>query len=282
MMAEFGGGDVDLEVLTELQGRRPLLAEAMAGYVNWVAKQDHGAFALQQLELRSRAIKELKNAHGRTAENVAVFQLGVETALRFAVEVGAISQGEADERVAAAWVTLVALAREQAQLLHSQNPAERFISLIGSTLSSGRGHVTNVGGGEPDNLAAMGWRVVGHNSEGAEIWRGQGRCIGWVKGEIIALDPEAAYAEAQALASAQHGALAVSKDTLWKRLAEAGKLAAKDEGRNTVKLRTAAGRKNVLCLRLAEIVDLGPDQGELDIPTGKAPQRDEPGGNAPF
>ena len=89
----------------------------------------------------------------------------------------------------------------------------------------------------------------------------QGRCIGWVKDELLYLEPETAYAEAQSLASAQHAALAVTKDTLWKRLAEAGKIAARDEGKNTKRVWTAQGRKPTICLRLAEVVDTepGPD-----------------------
>ena len=261
MMVEFGGGDVNLEILTEMQGRRDLLAEAMAAYTGWLADQDKGAFGPRQIELRGKAIKELKNAHGRTAENVAVFEIGVETAMRFAVGVGAISQSEADEHIAAAWATLLTLAREQAQLLQSQNPAERFLNLIGAAISSGRAHVASTHGGEPNDPEALGWQIVARTEEAQPIWRGQGRCIEWFKDSMLHLDPEAAYAEAQSLASAQHAALAVTKDTLWKRLAEAGKIAARDEGKNTKRVWTAQGRKPTICLRLAEVVDTepGPD-----------------------
>jgi hypothetical protein len=242
LMVEVGGGDIDLEVLTELQSCRPLLAEAMAGYVAWLAEQDK-AFTQRQIELRSNAIKELKTAHGRTSENVAVFQLGIETALRFAVSVGALSEDEAERHVKKSWATMIDLAREQGMLLQSQNPAERFLNLVGSAISSGRAHIASTGyGGQPPDPEAMGWQVVARTEDAQEVWRGLGRCIGWVKDEMIYLDPEAAYAEVQALASAQHATLAVTKDTLWKRLFEAGKIAARDEGKNTTRLWTAQGR----------------------------------------
>ena len=173
LMVAVGASDVNLEVLTELQGQRSLLAEATAGYVAWLAGQDKATFGRRQNELRAVAVSELKGAHARTAENVAVFQLGVETALRFAVEVGAIDRDEADERRAVSWSALVALAREQAQLLHSQNPAERFISLVGSLLSSGRAHVAHVGGYAPDNAEAMGWRAVARDEDAQEIGAGR-------------------------------------------------------------------------------------------------------------
>ena len=213
MMVEVGGDDVDLEVLTEMQERRGMLAEATAGYVAWLADRDKAAFGPRQVELRGNAIKELKTAHGRTAENVAVFQIGIETALRFAVEVGALSEQEAEEHVAESWDVLITLAKEQALLLQSQNPAERFLNLIGAAISSGRAHVARharrrAGKSRGNGLADR--RPGGQ----VAIWRGQGRCIGWVKEGLIYLELEAAYAEAQSFASAQHGALAIQGHAL--------------------------------------------------------------------
>jgi hypothetical protein len=274
MMVEVGGGDIDLEVLTEMQERRGLLAGAVAGYVGWLADQDKAVFGRRQSELRAGAIAELKNAHGRTAENVAVFQIGVEMALRFAVDAGALTGQEADEHSAASWEVLLDLARDQANLLQSQNPAERFINLIGSAISSGRAHVADTSGGVPGGMEALGWQVVARDGQANEVWRGMGRCVGWAKDELIYLDPDAAYAEAQGLASAQHATLAVSKDTLWKRLAEAGKIAAKDQGKNTKRVRTVHGRKHTICLRLAEVVDITePDSDGASI---AAAARDDP------
>ena len=171
MMVEVGGDDVDLEVLTEMQERRGMLAEATAGYVAWLADRDKAAFGPRQVELRGNAIKELKTAHGRTAENVAVFQIGVETALRFAVEVGALSEQEAEEHVAESWDVLITLAKEQALLLQSQNPAERFLNLIGAAISSGRAHVAGTHGGEPDNPEAMGWQMVAREGRTCHLAR---------------------------------------------------------------------------------------------------------------
>ena len=268
MMVEIGGDDVDLEVLTEMQERRGMLAEATAGYVAWLADRDKAAFGPRQIELRGNAIKELKTAHGRTAENVAVFQIGVETALRFAVDVGALSEQEAEEHVKKSWDVLIALAKEQALLLQSQNPAERFLNLIGAAISSGRAHVASSTHDQaPEKPEAMGWQVVALGSGGEPIWRGQGRRIGWVKDNLIYLEQEAAYAEAQSLASAQHGALAMTKETLWKRLFDAGKIAVHDEGKNTQRLSTAQGRKRTICLHLAEVVDVSdPDQSKAAAP----------------
>ena len=75
-----------------------------------------------------------------------------------------------------------------------------------------------------------------------------GRRIGWTDREKVYLDPEAAYAAAQELARKQGGALPVQPRTLWKRLDEAGLLAAKDRGRNTYKASAGERRVNVIVL----------------------------------
>ena len=178
LVCEMQAGDVDVAKLTELQDKTLLLNEAMAGYVAWVAGQDKAAFGQRQRELRAKTT----GTHARTPENVAVMQLGIETALRFAVEVGALDQTEAKEREQEAWEAMQKLARAQEQLLLTERPAERFLSLVGSLLSSGRAHVVRLHGREePLNPEAMGWRVVAHTEEAREVWRGQGSCIGWVE-----------------------------------------------------------------------------------------------------
>jgi hypothetical protein len=217
-----------------------------------------------EIELRSEAIKQLTDAHRRTAENVAIFQLGVETAMRFAVDVGALSEQEAEGHVKKSWETLLDIAREQSVLLQSQNSVDRFLALVSSAISSGRAHVASLDGDDkPERAAAMGWTIVGRTAALENIWRAQGRRIGWVKDDQIYLDPEASYAEVQALASAQHASLGVTKDTLWKRLVEAGKIVARDPGRNTKRVSTPSGRVPALWLHLADVIDVGDDVNEV-------------------
>jgi hypothetical protein len=86
---------------------------------------------------------------------------------------------------------------------------------------------------------------------------GQGRRIGWVKGEKLYLDPEAAFSEAQKLAAAQHAPFPLTQTVLWKRLDEARKIAIRGEGDHiATKVHTAAGRKRAICLRVQDVVEL--------------------------
>ena len=91
-----------------------------------------------------------------------------------------------------------------------------------------------------------GWRWVPHNYE----WQPQGRCIGWLNGDNLYLDPEAAYATVQALAREQNDPIPVTAQTLWKRLHERGLLMTTDQTRQTNTVRHFLGgqRRSVLHL----------------------------------
>src|SRR5262249_5944768 len=86
--------------------------------------------------------------------------------------------------------------------------------------------------------AICGWRpyevstVNGPQTE----WRGMGDRIGWIEKEDIYLQPDASYKIVQAMGVNGEG-LAISSQTLWRRLKEEGLLASVDSKRQTNKVR---------------------------------------------
>jgi len=140
--------------------------------------------------------------------------------------------------------------RGQDRHLRHEQPAERFIGLLGAVLSSGRAHVSHVKGLEPANSQSLGWREVAFDKDGTPVARGQGRQIGWVDKERLLLNPDTTYSELQELARTHHAPLELTQHTLWKRLDDAGLLAEKTPGRLTTRVSIAGGRKRVLCLPL--------------------------------
>src|SRR5690606_12907196 len=82
-------------------------------------------------------------------------------------------------------------------------------------------------------------------------WRAQGERIGWLNGDDLLLDPDAAYAAAQKLARDQGTSLPVTQRTLWRRMDERGLLVVEDEARQrrlTVKRLVEGQRRRVLVL----------------------------------
>ena len=108
VLPQFRAGDVDQQRLTIAQSKAAAerLAEAMASYVNWLATQDKRQFPKQLAVLCSEARRDIKADHNRTPENVADLMLGIESFLKFAVEVGAITTDEQEQHADAAWEAL--------------------------------------------------------------------------------------------------------------------------------------------------------------------------------
>jgi hypothetical protein len=232
---ELSRGEINVEKLTacQVEARDGLYASATAAYLRWMA----GRYEQLRQELPSM-LEELRHkyhsdeAHARTGGILADLAAGWKVYLRFALETGAITSEEAQnyqERVRAG---LVALGQMQAAHQEVAEPAGHFMRLIRSALASGRAHIASILGFAPANATAWGWRSMG-NGEHQE----QGRRIGWLDGEAVYLDPEAAHAEAQKLASEANDSLSITCQTLGKRLRERNYLTAIDQDRNRLTVR---------------------------------------------
>jgi hypothetical protein len=274
VVSEISPGDVDLNVLTEMQqaAAEGLLASAMSGYVRYLAPRMSGLkenLPARQKELRANGV----GAHARTPDVVASLALGLETFLRFAVEVGAITEARAGELWDAGWQALVDAAAAQAEHQASEEPTQQFRELLEAAIGGGDAHLADAEEDEkPDNPGRWGWRY------GLDEWRPRGKRIGWLADDgSVLLEPGVAYAVAQRTAREQGIALLVNKSTLWKRMAEKGLLASRDSGRkrNTTRATIDGNRKTVVHLIPGALL---PD----DDPNGpNDPPPDERGGSGP-
>jgi hypothetical protein len=117
---------------------------------------------------------------------------------------------------------------------------------------SGRAHVADPEGDEPEEPGAWGWRraKVGTGDYEREEWRPLGERVGWVEGDNLYLLPEAAYAAAQKQGRDSGEPLTVTERTLRKRLHERGLLLSVEGSRPTLAVRRTLGgrRRGVLHL----------------------------------
>lgn len=261
LILEIGPGDVDRHVLTECQrdAREGLYASAMAGFVQWLAPQYdkiRSGLHAEVAQLREKAMGG--DHHTRTPGIVADLAIGLKYLLAFAVDIGALSSEEVENLKRCAWAGLLAAAQAQASHQEASEPTRHFLRLLSGALASGRAHVASPAGDCPtDSPEAWGWRAVyrGDGPDVQQTWYAQGRCIGWIEGDDLLLEPEASFAEAQKLASEQGESLPVMPRTLHKRLREKGYLVAVDAGRttNTVRWTLVGQRRSVLHLRSSSI-----------------------------
>jgi uncharacterized protein DUF927 len=273
LIDELGPTDIDWPKLTLCQedAAKRLYAQALAAYVRWLAPRYEEVrldLRVQVARLREKALASA--SHKRTPEILANLGIGLRHWFDFAVEVGALTEAEADDMWQRCWKALGEAAAAQAKHQAASDPVRRFLELLNSAIASGRAHIAGDEGNQPEQPAAWGWREVVVGAGGAERteWRFQGSRVGWVAGNDLFLDPDAAYVAAQGLSRELGDVIALTPKTLHKRLHERRLLQATDQSRGTLTVRrTLEGRRrDVLQLRAdALLIDAERSPPETDF-----------------
>ena len=142
---------MDLGVLTDLQAaaRDGVLAQAMSGYIRWLAPQidDLKSTLWPEIQrIRDEARSEgVGQAHDRHPTNYAHLVAGLNLFFQFAVDAGALS---AEEAVGYRCEGIEALQRVilgQAGFLDSDDEATRFLELLSAALTGGKCHLCDIG-----------------------------------------------------------------------------------------------------------------------------------------
>ena len=226
-------GDICRDRLSVAQqaGRRGVFVGAMGGFLQWTAPQfDALCASLPALLADFRAKAYQSTGHTRTPEAVAHLALGWWALPRYAKDVDALTQSEAHAMFDRAWSALGETGARQASYQAGEEPARRFIDLLGSALSGGYAHVAGANGEPPFAPQAWGWRqiTVGTGENQRTDWQPQGGRAGWLEREDLYVDLEAALTAAQRVAQATGSGVSVTARTLAKRLHERGFLLSTD------------------------------------------------------
>ena len=238
LVIEVAPGDLDWERLSQCQrdAAAGLYAQATVAFIHWLAPRYEQVRQGLRGEIASRRGETYQSGqHRRTPEIVANLAVGVKFFLQFAQEVAALTTEAREALWNRCWTALGVATAIQAQHQAASEPTRRFLDLLAAALASGRAHVASPNGNEPEMPEAWGWRqvTIGSGQYQRGEWQAQGKRIGWIDKGNLYLEPEGAYAEAQALAREQGDTLAVSVRTLHKRLHERRLLVTTDQVRQT-------------------------------------------------
>jgi len=264
MILDITPGDVDRDRLTEAQaaGRQGVCAAAYSGFVRYLApSMEFLRTRLPNLLSQFRAEAYRDAAHARTPEAVAHLALGWWAFLRFAAEVGALSQPEAQAAFERAWAALGEAATRQSSHHVGEEPARRFLDLLSSALAAGHLHFASTSGGVPASPKAWGWREerIGTGEYERSEWRPQGSRAGWLDGNDLYLDLEAALSGTQRVSQATGNGVAVGPKMLAKRLHERRFLRSTEQEHGDLRIRrTLEGRRR----RVLHLVDDAISAGE--------------------
>src|SRR5215211_2113056 len=273
LVLELAPGQLDWQKLSDCprDAADELYVQAMAGFVQWLASRyEQLRSELKEEYAVLREAASTSTQHRRTPGIIADLGLGLRYFLQFANEVGALFEIEAEELWVRGWQALGEAAAAQSQHHTVGEPTRRFRELLAAAVASGRAHVANPRGDRPNKPEAWGWRLgtVGTGEHEREEWRPQGECVGWVEGEELYLQPDAAYAAVQRQGRDSGDALTVTATTLRKRLHERRLLKSTDQNRQalTVRRTLACQRRDVLHLRddFLSTLSTKPDQPDHD------------------
>jgi hypothetical protein len=253
---EVGHGDIHTDVLTRCQkdAASGLYAEAMGAFVQFIA----GQYDQVQEQLQRRAVElraKAAHAHSRTPGIVAELAAAFGLFMQLAVTAGAISKEQANELNSRCWNALKAVALQQRLLQSSSEPAQRFLELVRSAVTSGAAHVARMDGEIPPDPTVWGWRNEG--SAEHSRWIGKGRRIGWIDEDDLYLEPNAAHVAAQELGQRTGEPLTITQTVINKRCHEAGFLLTTDKKRGTLTIRKRVQGSSMPVLHLSAQKFLG-------------------------
>lgn len=280
LVIEFDEGDLNFDLLTDAQNAAQdgAFVKAMTGYIQWVATQAHelkASLLERHHELRRKF--SASGLHKRAPEIAAGLMMAFETFLDFAKDKKAITENQGRELQEKMMRALAEAIEAQQPFQSSEDPAIRFLSLIGGSFISGRAHLADAKSGlAPRDASRFGWQLesstfAGNSSQVHETYAPLGARIGWVSETELMLDPDAAFAIAQNLARDQKNELSISEMTLWKQLAEKGFII-KGERRNTIRRTINGGRPYVLVFPNREVfVEKGATGSTVSTSTNTSP-----------
>lgn len=215
---ELRPGAVDLERLTTAQREARQYPHALAGYLQWLIPQwDDLAATLPERvrEVRDYAMGDLRGRHLRLPGAVSLLYTGLSVALRYAVDVEALTQADADALQARAWGALVAGSLAQAERVDAERPTLRYLEVLGDLLAQGKAYLLN----RRDNS-----KRIGGGAAGEEL-------LGWYDDDYLYILPDASYNRVARFLRDESATLSVKKPTLAKYLLEEGLLVSDADGK---------------------------------------------------
>jgi hypothetical protein len=271
LVLEVGEKDLDFGRLTACQqdAAAGLYAQALAGFVQWLAPryvEISTRLRAEAAALREQAVQS--GQHRRTPGIVADLALGLHYLLEYAQDAAALTEDDADALWERGWRALGAVAEAQVAHQEASEPARRFLELLGAAIARGTAHLAAPEGGEPEAPEGWGWRERrgGALDYAFQRWEEQGPRVGWIDGEDVYLEPDAAFAAAQAVGQPGGDALAVTPQTLHRRLHERGLLASTDTVRQRLTVRRVLEkrRRSVLHVHARAFSLLAPPSGNTE------------------
>jgi Domain of unknown function (DUF3854) len=158
-------GDINKEKYDLALSQKPLLSQAMVGYLTWLRPQlddvaKHDAEGFRKLRDKAAKTAKVENRHGRLNETVAHIYMGLSSFVQFALSQDALSHEEAQKILLEAWGTLNQIADEQTFEAEAGEPVKRFFEIVRILETTGRVYFADMEDTPTllDHCIKIGWR----------------------------------------------------------------------------------------------------------------------------
>ncbi len=149
---------VNKELLTKAQKESEYLPQAMAAYLQWLAKNWEPIKSGFQDRIATLRDEMRGDYHLRTPEMFANLLLGIKLGLSFATESGAITKAEAKSLFANAKEEIKSLADSQSEHVKDELPTQRFVNVLESLIAQAEYYLTDItGAAETAGKTWLGW-----------------------------------------------------------------------------------------------------------------------------
>lgn len=250
LILELATGDITPDALTQAQQARPNYVGTVAWLAQQLAADPAGKANVLKLAEDMRAnYRDI--GHSRTPGMIGRLVATAHDFVTRAAGAGLVSSKDATLYKGTAQAAIEAAGRKQQQFLEDSDPVDQFLAAIRQVLASGGGHFRTLNGGVPKMAALLGWTEESSSGE-MTTYKARGPVLGWCKvpADELYLDMTAGYSVIRKAAGAE---IALSKQTLMKRMKDAGTLLRTDEGRqrNTIRVSAENHPRQVICLSLS-------------------------------
>jgi hypothetical protein len=219
-------GMVTSEALTKMQqaAAKGELAISLATFLMYLARNKEAIkaqFDKDRLSVREK-LNQYHQGHARQTTTTAHLAASWRVWLKAAAEEKGIDKKESEILWKQIYRTLAESGRDQQAQQASLHPADHFIELLRSAMTSGRANLQTTEGGQPPNIGHLcGWRDGKPNGE----------CVGWIHDNVLYLEMNTAYGVANAQGHRNGEGIAVGKNILTARLEEKEWILGKQKGR---------------------------------------------------
>jgi hypothetical protein len=252
LIMELSPGEIESKKLSIAQKNREKFQVSVGAFIQYLAAND------LDIKPTVNAIRDenIGIGHTRTPAMIGYLCASITYFIEWAQKVGAIKKEEAAKYKKEAIEGIMESARLQPMFLETSDPTDQFVIALRQSLATGLGHLRTINGGVPRGATSFGWTRESDPHSEMDLYKCMGKCIGWINFDEaeVYLDVNIGFPEVMKIAGKE---ITLSKQTLMKRLKEAGVITRIDDARqrNTVRVTAERHPRQVIALALGKILE---------------------------